>query len=120
MRFKAHVINQAINYPIQSLASYVTGSALIDLERAFLTQFKMSYLEFQQRIMAKKWPKMPLIICEVHDDLVIDIPKGMEKKTKDVTNDIMCSIPTLRELLPAFDTPLSIDTNMGATWGVKG
>lgn len=119
MRFKAHVINQSINYPIQSLASYVTGSALIDLERAFLTQFKMSYLEFQQRIMAKKWPKMPLILLEVHDDLVLDIPKGMEKKTKEVTNDIMCSVPSLRKLLPAFDTPLSIDTNMGATWGMK-
>ena len=119
MRFKAHVINQAINYPIQSLASYVTGSALIDLEAAFLRQFKMSYLEFQQRIMAKKWPKMPLILLEVHDDLVLDIPKGMDRKTKEVTNDIMCSVPSLRKLLPAFDTPLNIDTIMGATWGLK-
>lgn len=119
MRFKAHVINQAINYPIQSLASYVTGSALIDLERAFLTQFKLTYLEFQQRIMAKQWPTMPLICIEVHDDLVLDIPKGMEKKTKEVTHDIMCSVPSLRKLLPAFDTPLSVDTNMGPMWGLK-
>ena len=119
MRFKAHVINQAINYPIQSLASYVTGSALIDLERALLRQFKYSYVDFHTALMDKRWPMMPLLCIEVHDDIVMDIPKGMEKKTKEVTHEIMETVPTLRKLLPAFDTPLSVDTNMGATWGVK-
>lgn len=119
MRFKAHVINQAINYPIQSLAAYVTGSALIDLEEAFLRQFNWSYIDYQQALMAKDWPNMPLICIEVHDDLVQDIPKGMEKKTKEVTHDVMTSVPTLRKLLPKFKTPLSVDTNIGPHWGLK-
>lgn len=120
MRFKAHVINQAINYPIQSLAAYVTGSATVDLEAAFLRQFNWSYVDYQTALMEKKWPNMPLICIEVHDDLVEDIPKGMEKKTKEVTHDIMTSVPTLRKLLPKFTTPLSVDTNIGACWGLKG
>ena len=117
MRFKAHVINQSINYPIQSLASYVTGSALIDLERAFLRQYKWSYVDYHTALMQKKWPQMPLLVLEVHDDLVLDIPKGMEQKTKEVTHDIMESVPTLRKLLPAFDTPLSVETKIGPYWG---
>jgi uracil-DNA glycosylase family 4 len=119
MRFKSHVINQAINYPIQSLASYVTGSAMIDLEEALLSQFKWSYVDYHTALMQKKWPHMPLLCIEVHDDIVQDIPRGMEKKTKEVTHDIMSSVPTLRKLLPEFDVPLSIDTNVGPTWGVK-
>lgn len=119
MRFKAHVINQAINYPIQSLAAYVTGSALVDLEAAFLRQFNWSYVDFQTALMEKKWPHMPLICIEIHDDLVEDIPKGMEKKTKEVTHEIMTSVPTLRKLLPKFKTPLSVDTNIGPHWGLK-
>ncbi len=119
MRYKSHVINQAINYPIQSLAAYVTGSALVDLEAAFLRQFKYSYVDYQQALMRKEWPNMPLCVIEVHDDIVQDIPKGMEKKTQEVTTDIMTSVPTLRALLPAFKVPLSIDTNVGPHWGLK-
>ena len=118
MRFKAHVINQSINYPIQSLASYVTGSALIDLERTLLSQYKYSYVDYHTALMQKKWPQMPLLCIEVHDDLVLDIPKGMEQKTKEVTHDIMQGVPTLRKLLPAFDTPLSVETKIGPYWGV--
>jgi DNA polymerase I-like protein with 3'-5' exonuclease and polymerase domains len=119
MRFKAHVINQAINYPIQSLASYVTGSALIDLEAAFLHQFNWSYVDYHTALMMKEWPHMPLLCIEVHDDLVEDVPKGMEKKTKEVTHEIMSSVPTLRKLLPDFKTPLKIDTVSGPHWGIK-
>jgi uracil-DNA glycosylase family 4 len=119
-RFKAHVINQSINFPIQSFASYVTGSALIDLEAAFLRQYNWSYYDYHQALMAKDWPKMPLIICEVHDELVQDIPKGMEKKTKAITQEIMCSVPTLRNLVPEFTTSLAVDINTGPTWGLKG
>lgn len=119
MRFKSHVINQAINYPIQSLASYVTGSAMVDLEAEFLRLFNWKYYDYQQALMAKEWPRMPLICIEVHDDIVEDIPKGMEKKTQEVTNDVMKTVPTLRKLLPDFKTPLSIDTNFGPCWGLK-
>jgi DNA polymerase I-like protein with 3'-5' exonuclease and polymerase domains len=119
MKYKAHVVNQAVNYPIQSLASYVTGSAMIDLERELLHQYNWSYYDFQQAIMAKEWPQMPLLCCEVHDDIVQDIPKGMEAKTKEVTHAVMCAVPTLRKLLPKFDVELKVDTNHGPVWGLK-
>ena len=119
MKYKAHVINQAVNYPIQSLASYVTGSAMIDWEREILRLYNWTYYDFQQAIMAKEWPQMPLLCIEVHDDLVQDIPKGMEKKTKEVTHDVMKAVPTLRKLLPGLKVQLGIDTNHGPTWGLK-
>lgn len=122
MRYKAHVINQAVNYPIQSLASYVTGCGLIDLERAFLTEWKYSYVEYQTALMEKKWPRMPLLQIEVHDDLVQDIPKGLEKKTKEITHDIMTKPPSLVAVLPELfnsNVKLSVDTNVGPCWGLK-
>jgi DNA polymerase I-like protein with 3'-5' exonuclease and polymerase domains len=119
MKYKAHVINQAVNYPIQSLAAYVTGSAMVDWEREILRQFNWSYYDFQQAIVAKQWPNMPLQCIEVHDDLVQDIPKGMEAKTKEITHDVMCSVPTLRKLLPGLKVSLRVDTNSGKTWGLK-
>jgi DNA polymerase I-like protein with 3'-5' exonuclease and polymerase domains len=122
MRYKAHVINQAINYPIQSLAAYVTGCALIDMERAFLREWKHSYLEYQTMLMEKRWPRMPLLQIEVHDDLVQDIPKGLEKKTKDITHAVMQKPPSLVAVLPElFDSnvKLTVDTNIASCWGMK-
>ena len=122
MKHKAHVINQAINYPIQSLAAYVTGCALIDLERAFLKEWKYTYVEFQTALMEKKWPRMPLLCIEVHDDLVQDIPQGLEDKTKEITHAIMAKPPSLVAVLPElFDSnvKLSVDTNVAPSWGQK-
>jgi DNA polymerase I-like protein with 3'-5' exonuclease and polymerase domains len=122
MRYKAHVINQAINYRIQSLASYVTGCAMIDLEAAFLREWKWSYGDYHRALMEKDWPRIPLICNEVHDDLVQDIPPGMEKKTKEITHAVMSRPPSLVEVLPElFDSNvvLSVDTNTGVSWGLK-
>ncbi len=119
MKFKSHVINQSINYPIQSLASYVTGCAAVDLEDALLRQFKYSYVDYHTMLMQKQWPNMPLLCIEVHDDLVQDIPKGMEKKTKELTHAIMRRPPSMAALLPDFQVPLSVDTNAGVSWGLK-
>ena len=122
MKYKAHVINQAINYPIQSLAAYVTGCALVDMEKAFLSHWKFTYVDFQQALMQKKWPNMPLLCNEVHDDLVQDIPKGLEKKTREITHEIMTKPPSLFAVLPELwdsNVKLSVDTNTGPCWGLK-
>ena len=122
LRYKAHVINQAINYPIQSLAAYITGCGLVDLERAFLSRWKHTYVEYHQALMEKKWPHMPLLCIEVHDDLVQDIPHGLEKKTKEVTHEIMTKPPSLVAALPElFDSnvKLTVDTNIAPCWGMK-
>jgi len=122
MRYKAHVINQAINYPIQSLAAYVTGCSLIDLEREFLTHWKWSYVDYQTALMEKKWPHMPLLAIEVHDDLMQDIPKGMEKITREITHETMNKPPSLFAVLPELwdsNVKLTVDTNTGPCWGLK-
>jgi len=122
MKYKAHVINQAINYRIQSLASYVTGCAAIDLEAAFLRHWKWDYLPYQQALMEKRWPRIPLICIEVHDDLVQDIPPEHVKKAHDITHEIMQCPPSLKAVLPElFDSnvTLTVDTNTGPTWGLK-
>lgn len=121
-KYRSHVINQAVNYPIQSLASYVTGCALVDLEAAFLRQWKYSYVDYQTALMQQDWPQMPLLCIEVHDDLVQDIPKGMDKKTKEITHSVMQRPPSLVEVLPElFDSnvKLTVDTNTAPTWGQK-
>ena len=122
MKHKAHIINQAINYPIQSLAVYVTGCAMIDMEKAFLSFWKWNYVDFQTSLMEKKWPHMPLLCVEVHDDLVQDIPKGLEKKTQEITHNIMQKPPSLFNVLPELgdsNVKLSVDTNVGPCGGVK-
>ena len=80
-KYRAHVVNQAINGPIQGLASYVTGAGMIDLERRFLEEYKLSCEEYHVRLMEKRWPTMPLLCIEVHDDLVLDIPGKLAEKT---------------------------------------
>lgn len=121
MRYKAHVINQAVNMPVQSLASYVTGCGLIDLERALLRQYKLTYVDYQTMLMEKYWPSMPLLCIEVHDDLVLDSPKQCFKKTKEIIHEIMTKPPSLVKVLPdLFDNvTLTVDTNAGPTWGLK-
>lgn len=122
MNYKSHVINQAVNYPIQSLASYVTGCAMVDLEAALLRQYKWNYVDYHSALMQKEWPNMPLICNEVHDDLVEDIPPGTEKKAKEITHHIMQCPPSLKAMLPElFDSnvKLTVDTNVGPTWGLK-
>ena len=122
-RYQAHVVSQAINYPVQSLAAAITGSALVDLEAAFLRQYKWSYVDYQTALLNKDWPQMPLLCIEVHDDLVQDVPKGFEKTAKEVTHEIMRKPPTLVALLPElFDSNvnLTVDTNYGPCWGMKG
>ena len=121
-KYRARVINQSINYPIQSLASYVTGCGLVDLEAAFLREWQWTYVDYQTALMEKKWPNMPLLCIEVHDDLVEDIPKGMDKKAKDLTHAVMQKPPSLAAVLPElFDSNvrLSVDTNVAETWGQK-
>lgn len=119
-KYRAHVVNQAINGPIQGLASYVTGAGMIDLERRFLEEYKLSYEEYHVRLMEKRWPTMPLLCIEVHDDLVLDIPGKLAEKTTPVVHEVMSEVPSLRAILSDLNVTLKIETNIGPTWGLKG
>lgn len=112
------LLNQAINFPIQSLASDVTGSAMVDIERELLNQYKLTYEEYHWRLMEEKYPVMPLLINEVHDDLVYDMPKARLKDNLVLISHTMATVPTLRALVPAFDLPLNTGQKVGSRWGL--
>jgi DNA polymerase I-like protein with 3'-5' exonuclease and polymerase domains/uracil-DNA glycosylase len=113
-----HLLNQAINFPIQSLASDVTGSAMIDVEEALLDKYKLTYEEYHWRLMEGKSHAMPLLINEVHDDLVYDMPKKGLQDNLAMISEIMAEVPTLRALIPEFDVPLKTGQKVGSRWGL--
>lgn len=113
-----HMINQAINFPIQSLASAVTGSALIDVEAALCAEFNIDIVEYHGRLMRKDWPKMPIIVNEVHDNLVYDIP-DMNQRAIALIKNRMEAVETLRRMLPDFKMPLKVDRKLGPHWGME-
>lgn len=113
-----HLINQAINFPIQSLASDVTGSAMVDVEEALLDKHNLTYEEYHWRLMEGKPPTIPLLINEVHDDLVYDMPQKGLRDNLVMISEIMAGVPTLRALLPEFDVPLNTGQKIGSRWGL--
>ncbi|MGL5935299.1 MAG: DNA polymerase [Cetobacterium sp.] len=100
-----------------SLASDVTGSAMIDVEEALLSKYKLTYEEYHWRLMEGKPPTMPLLINEVHDDLVYDMPSKGLRDNLAMISEIMSAVPTLRALLPTFDVPLNTGQKVGSRWG---
>jgi DNA polymerase I-like protein with 3'-5' exonuclease and polymerase domains len=61
---------------------------------------------------------MPLLINEVHDDLVFDAPKKDLKANMRLIKDCMEKCTTLRKLIPEFDIPLRVSQSAGSHWGV--
>ena len=112
------LLNQAINFPIQSLASDVTGSAMLDVETALLSKYGMSHVTFHSLLLAGKYPSQPLLINEVHDDLVYDMPPKGLKDNLVLIKETMAAVPTLRKLVPSFDCPLNTGQKVGSRWGL--
>lgn len=115
-------VNQAINFPIQSLASDVTGSALIDCEAVLCKMFNISLVEYHAALMNREWPNMPLIINEVHDSLVFDVPNLGPVHLACITEvlqETMEQVKTLREAFPNFTVKLKVDAKQGPHWGVE-
>lgn len=114
--------NQAINFPIQSLAADVTGSALIDCETIICDFVNLSLPEYHKIVLNKTWYQtpIPLIINEVHDALVFDLPWDVEApQTKEVAVKLktaMEEVKTLRTLFPKFTVPLVAEMKCGLHW----
>jgi len=126
-----HALNQAINYPIQSLASEVTGAALIDIERELLSLHGLTYPQYYDLLLEqqKKYLTNPpgsaimhllpmsLIINEVHDSIVIDLHPDYLKRDRELVVETMRAVPALHQLCPGFDAPLDCDAKIGPRWG---
>ena len=130
-----HSKNQAINGPIQGTASDITGSALIDVETALLLELGISLPDWfdllcearrnflttaeNGGIMRSQW-EVPVLFNEVHDSLVLDVPKGEIDKTRELCVAVMRGVPTIRGMVPYLkDLPLDVDVKIGPTWGAK-
>ncbi len=126
-----HALNMAINFPIQSLAADVTGSALIDVEHALLTDRGITYSEYYQALMEQNkyltsggkcgtMLEQSQLINEIHDELTIDLHPDHLKRDTEIVVETMRSVPTLKTLLPGFgqDTcPLDVEPKIGNHWG---
>lgn len=116
-----HAVNQAINYPVQSLAADITGAALVDCEAALCNQYGLSLTEYHRRLLTKDWPEMPLIVNEVHDSLVLDVPWAKDdKRTAEairLVKERAEQVQTLRRVIPEFGVELMAEMEIGESWG---
>jgi len=108
--------NQAINAPVQHLASMVTGCALIDCEEAMLNEYGIKYAAWQKVLREKTLLGFSVLINEVHDELTWDLyPKTLECD-KALILEVMSKPPSLRKLIPDFDLRLKIEAKIDGHW----
>lgn len=116
-KIRKHIANEACNCKAQHLASLVTGSAMIDTEERLLHEYNLTYVDYHRMLMEKKWPMMPILMNEVHDDLVYDIPKPHRKRDLQLIKEAMEELPTLRGLMPELPHILKTEQSYGPRWG---
>lgn len=120
-RHVAHLENEAINARIQTAASYVTGTAMLDTESALLKYYGYSHVEYHCALAEGKSKElnMPLLINEVHDDLVYDCPKKELRHAQPIIKECMTQLRTLKKLIPEFDAPVRVNQTAASHWGLK-
>jgi len=124
-----HMLNQAINFPVQSLAADVTGAALVAVEAALIKEAHMTYGSWLDMLLTvrKKYLTNPadcgiirneipvsLLFNEVHDDLVVDLHPDRLTRDQELITETMKNVSLLKELAPGFDVPLR--TGSKANW----
>lgn len=125
-----HLLNQAINFPIQSLASDVTASALLDIEEAFLHEAGLTYVEYLEALIDQKKyltncggrGTIPLsqLINEIHDSVVVDLFPGTAKRDQEIVIECMRAVKSLKQLAPGFNRKiLNADWKLGSHWRSK-
>lgn len=112
---RKHLLNEAINAPIQHLASAVTGAALVDSEAALLSANDVSYVEHHDNLLRRNW-RYSLLLNEIHDELVFDLHPAHAKRDERLIVEAMEGVPTLRKLCPDFDLKLKVKVKKGERW----
>lgn len=117
----AHMRNQAYNYPIQSLASDITGSALVDVEDAICQWYGISKVEYHAMLFSRlTLREIPCIINEIHDEVVFDLPPPGKKHEElmELITDVMRRVLSFRKV-SSVDVPLDVEAIIAPTWGAK-
>lgn len=117
----AHMRNQAYNYPIQSLASDITGSALVDVEDAICQWYAVSKVEYHSVLFSRLTSReIPCIINEIHDEVVFDLPPPgrTHAELQEMITDVMKRVPSFRKV-SSVEVPLDVESVIAPTWGAK-
>jgi DNA polymerase I-like protein with 3'-5' exonuclease and polymerase domains len=112
---RKHLLNEAVNAPVQGLASIVTGSALIDVEAALVKANGLTLLEHYDNLLRGKLD-YSVLINEVHDELVTDLHPAHRQRDQELVMSTMQAPPTLRALVPSLDFKLKLEAKWGPTW----
>ena len=126
-----HLLNEAINFPIQSFAADITGSALVDVEAALLSEHNQTLTDHHRKLVeieksltngyglgiVESVGLGSLVENEVHDSLVADLHPANPERDTEIIVETMRAVPTLRRLVPAFDAHLNVKTVRGERWG---
>jgi len=112
-----HIENAAVNQPIQSFASDVTGSAIVDYEAALLKEHGLSYNDWHDSLLTTPWnPPCSPVFNEVHDELDLDMHPVHGKQDLAILVDCMQNVRTLKKLVPEFNLKLKVDVQVKDTW----
>ena len=124
-----HALNQAINFPVQRLASSVTGSALVEIEDELLKLRGLSHTEYIRLLLdARKkvlttglgsgimYP-LSVIFNEVHDEITVDLHPDTQARDTEVIIETMRAVSLLRKLVPTLKIPFAVKPKFGTHWG---
>jgi len=115
-----HLRNEAINFPIQHIASLVTGSALLDVEEALVRKYSNNdWVGYHKRLLESPHEiNQPVLINEVHDSLIVDLPPNHSEDI-DIIVRTMRGLPSLRRILPKFPLKPSVEHIVSECWRSK-
>tara|TARA_Y100000310_G_scaffold97636_1_gene95281 strand:- start:468 stop:2075 length:1608 start_codon:yes stop_codon:yes gene_type:complete len=116
-----HLQNQAVNFPVQSFASDVTASALMDAESAILAEHGVNLLDWHAMLIETP-TDLPcsVLFNEVHDELTCDLHPDTWEVDSNIIMECMKNVVSLRQFVPRFDVPLIAEATIGPRWGVEG
>jgi uracil-DNA glycosylase family 4 len=95
-RQEAHLLNSAVNFPVQGVAADITKAAMIKLHAELRS--------FDARMVA-----------QVHDSIIIDAPKEEVPRLLPVVEGVMRD-PGLSDWGVSFDVPLNVEIGVGRNW----
>jgi uracil-DNA glycosylase family 4 len=115
-----HLQNTAVNFPVQHMASMVTGAALMDIESELLKQHGINLKNWHEMLMCDPLDlPCSVIINEVHDEVTVDYNPKTFEEDKAIVLYMMKHVPSLHDLVPSFDIELKQEHKIGPAWAVN-
>ena len=113
-----HYENAAVNFPIQSLASDITGGAIADYEDSLLAHHKLSFRDWHSSLLRNPaCPEASPVFNEVHDELDLDLHPHSGKVDLEILKAAMEDAVTVRKLVPGLDFKFKVDIQIVDRWG---